>query len=79
MADQKPKSTKVQESRETLLATLLVFLIGAYLKVNLDIMVATYLAIAGKMALFMNGKKNEYQANTAVEVAKTQASAPANV
>jgi hypothetical protein len=72
MADQKVKSTKVQESRETLVATLLVFCLGAYLKVNLDIMVATYLAIAGKMALFMNGKAKEYAANTTVEVAKTQ-------
>lgn len=72
MADQSKKSTKVQESRETLVATLLVFLVGAYLKVNLDIMVATYLAIAGKMGLFMMGKKAEYSANTQVEVAKTK-------
>ena len=76
MSESKPKSTKVQEVRETMISILLVFGVAAYFKVGSDIVFATYAALLGKTGVFMWGKKQEYQANTDVEVAKVQAVKP---
>ena len=74
MAETKPKSTKVQESRETALLLFAGFLVAAYLKCDVNLYYGFGAMVVGKTGVFMWGKSKEYQANTTVEVAKTEAS-----
>lgn len=76
MGESKPKSTKVQEARESALLLFAGFVVAGWLKMDAQLYFGFAAAICGKTGIFMWGKGQEYKANTAVEVAKTQTGTP---